>query len=173
MEISKCQLGDSNQILSLYEAARNLQIERKTVVWPFFEKSFIENEIQQGRQWKIELEGTIACNWSIAFEDKDIWGNKDKGDSIYIHRICNNPTFRGKRYIDTLVAWAVLYAKDLGKSYVRLDTLGYNTKLISHYTSAGFEFLGMHELTNTANLPGHYQTEPNCCFFELDIRKLA
>lgn len=169
MEIKNCLVNDADEILWLYEAARNLQIQRKMVVWPSFEKSFIDDEIQQGRQWKISLGGVIACNWVITFDDKEIWGEKDRNDAVYIHRICTNPTLRGNRYIDSLVEWSKVYARQIGRRFVRLDTLGNNTKLIEHYTSAGFNFLGMIKLTDTANLPSHYQNEPNCCLFEIDL----
>jgi len=169
MEIRNCLISDTNEILSLYEAARNLQTQKKMVVWPSFESSFIEKEIQEERQWKIVSDNVIACNWAITFEDREIWGEKDKEDAIYIHRICTNPALRGNRYIDIIVEWSKKYAKQTGKRFVRLDTLGNNTKLIEHYTSAGFEFLGMFKLTDTANLPGHYQNEPNCCLFEIDL----
>lgn len=168
MEIRNCLETDADQILALYEAARNLQTQRQMVVWPFFEKSFVEKEIREQRQWKIVDEGTIACNWAITFEDKEIWEEKDQGDAIYIHRICTNPTRRGNRYIEAIVAWARAYGAQMGKQFVRLDTLGNNTKLIEHYTSAGFEFLGIVELANTATLPLHYQTEPDCCLFEIN-----
>ncbi|MCW5911544.1 MAG: GNAT family N-acetyltransferase [Cyclobacteriaceae bacterium] len=171
MIIRNCQLADVNDILMLYESARNLQTQKAMVVWPSFEASFIEKEIQQNRQWKLLVDNRIACNWAIAFEDKDIWGEKDKGDSIYIHRICNNPGLRGRRFIDNIVAWAKDYAKQHDKKFIRLDTLGNNTKLIQHYTSAGFTFLGMVELTNTQNLPGHYQKERNCCLFEIELNQ--
>jgi hypothetical protein len=111
----------------------------------------------------------MACNWAITFSDPEIWGAKDKNDSIYIHRICNNPTLRGNRYIDAIVEWSRQYAKQKGKRFVRLDTLGNNTKLIQHYTSAGFKFLGIFKLTDTTTLPRHYQDEPNCCLFEIDL----
>ncbi|GAB3723431.1 hypothetical protein GCM10028816_12550 [Spirosoma lituiforme] len=139
------------------------------VVWPSFDKSFIDQEIQEERHWKITSGEVMACNWVITFEDKEIWEEKDRDDAIYIHRICTNPTLRGNRYIDTLVEWAKGYASRIGKRFVRLDTLGNNTKLIEHYTSAGFNFLGMVELTNTASLPRHYQDEPTCCLFEIDL----
>jgi hypothetical protein len=29
--------------------------------------------------------------------------------------------------------------------------------LINHYTKCGFEFLGLSKLSNTINLPAHYQ----------------
>ena len=169
MQIDNCVIDDINTILSLYESARSLQTEKGMVVWPLFEKAFIEKEIKEQRQWKLIVDNTIACNWAITFEDKEIWEEKEKGDAIYIHRIATNPAFRGNRYIDQIVEWAKEYALQEGKQYVRLDTLGNNTKLIEHYTSAGFQFLGMFELTDTSGLPGHYQTERNCCLFEIKL----
>lgn len=170
MEINNCVLKDTDEILSLYQAARNLQMQRQMVVWPSFEPSFIENEINCYKQWKIVIDDVIACNWAITLEDKEIWGDKDQDNSIYMHRICTNPNFRGNRFIENIVEWAKVYARQLGKKFVRLDTLGYNTKLIEHYTSAGFNFLGMFKLENTTTLPKHYQDEPNCCLFEIDLQ---
>jgi hypothetical protein len=37
----------------------------------------------------------------------------------------------------------VEYAKQKEKQFVRLDTLGIILKLIEHYASAGFQFLGI------------------------------
>jgi hypothetical protein len=168
MEITHCHLNDTNKILSLYEAARSLQMQHKMVVWPSFENSFIENEIRENRQWKLVIDNTIACNWAVTFSDPEIWEEKDRGDAIYIHRICNNPAFRGNRFIDKIVEWAVSYTRQCGRRFIRLDTLGNNTRLIQHYTSARFSFLGIHQLKDTRNLPAHYQTEPDCCLFEID-----
>ena len=169
LKIENCVMDDSKMILLLYEEARILQTHKGMVVWPLFKKEFIEQEIKELRQWKLVIDNAIACNWAITFEDKEIWGDKDKNNSIYIHRIATNPVFRGNRFIDKIVEWARQYAAQLGKQFIRLDTLGNNTGLIKHYTSAGFKFLGMFKLGDTSNLPGHYQKEPNCCLFELDL----
>ena len=171
MKIENCIMTDVDTILSLYQSARELQTQKKMVVWPMFERSFIEKEILEQRQWKLLIDDSIACNWAITFRDKEIWGEKDQNNSIFIHRIATNPMMRGNRYVDKIVDWAKVYAKQKGKSFVRLDTLGNNTRLIEHYTSAGFEFLGIIKLTDTADLPGHYHTEPNCCRFELELTK--
>jgi len=168
-KIENCLMNDTDDILSLYQSARELQTSKGMVVWPVFEKRFIEKEIKELRQWKLVIEDTIACNWAITFSDKEIWGEKDKNDSIYIHRIATNPAFRGNRYIHMIVEWASEYAKQKEKQFVRLDTLGNNTKLIEHYSSAGFQFLGIFELSDTSNLPGHYQVEPDCWLFEIDL----
>ncbi len=169
MEIQSCSLADADEILSLYQHARSIQTEKKMVVWPMFSKTFVEQEIAENRQWKILVNNDIACNWAITFIDKEIWEHRDRGDAIYIHRIATNARYRGNRFIDKIVTWAKLYAHENGKKFIRLDTLGNNTKLIEHYTSAGFRFLGMFTLTNTANLPAHYQHEPNCCLFEMEL----
>ena len=169
MEIQSCSLNDAEMILSLYDAAMDLQTKKNMVVWPRFEKYFIEKEIRKKRQWKLIIDDQIACNWAITFDDKEIWEEKDNNNSIYIHRIATNPHFRGNRFINTIVAWAKTYAVSKGKQFIRLDTLGNNTRLIEHYTLAGFNFLGITKLANTQNLPAHYQKEPNCCRFEMAL----
>lgn len=168
MIINHCELSDTGSILALYAAARALQTERGMVVWPVFDASLVEGEIREHRQWKIIEEGTLACNWAVTFEDRAIWGERDRDDAVYIHRFCTHPLFRGRRHVDGMVAWAKEYARQRGRRYVRLDTLGNNTGLIKHYTSAGFRFLGIFRLADTSTLPLHYQREPDCCLFELD-----
>lgn len=169
--ICNCTKDDVNEILLLYEAARNLQTQKGMVVWPDFGKKFIEKEIDEQRQWKLVVDNSIACNWAITFDDKDIWEEKENGDAIYIHRIATNPTMRGNRYVDKIVEWAKEYANQKEKRFVRLDTLGNNKGLIKHYTSAGFKFLGIFHLSDISNLPAHYHNEPDCLLFEIDRTK--
>ena len=169
LEIKNSSLADVDSILALYDAAIELQTKKNMVVWPKFERSFVEKEIQDKRQWKITIGNEIACNWSITFEVKEIWGEKDDNNSIYIHRLAANPAFRGNRFIDMIVPWAKAYALSKGRKYIRLDTLGNNTRLIEYYRSAGFDFLGIFKLMNTQNLAAHYKREPNCCYFEMTI----
>jgi hypothetical protein len=133
-KIENCLMDDAENILSLYQSARDLQTSKGMVVWPIFERRIIEKEINELRQWKLVVEDVIVCNWAITFSDKEIWGVKDKNDSIYIHRIATDPAFRGNRYIHKIVQWAKEYDKQKEKQFVRLDTLGNNTKLIEHYT---------------------------------------
>ena len=169
MEIKNCLPNDLDVIFALYDAAIALQTEKNMVVWPRFQKSLVEKEIQEGRQWKLIIDDKIACNWAITFEDKEIWEERDNNNSIYIHRIATHPDYRGNRFINVIVAWAKTYALSKGKQYIRLDTLGNNTRLIEHYTSAGFDFLGISKLTDVQNLPEHYHRERNCCRFEMAI----
>ncbi len=171
MDITLCTIDDVTQILNLYEQARSFQRQKKMVVWPPFDSSIIQMEIQEQRQYKIEIDGEIACNWTITYEDPDIWEEKDNQNAIYIHRLCTNEKHRGNKFSEKMVDWAIHFVRKLGRDFVRLDTLGNNVGLIKHYTGIGFDYLGPFTLSNTAQLPKHYQDEKVCLLFELDVNK--
>ncbi|MDO5978802.1 GNAT family N-acetyltransferase [Flavivirga spongiicola] len=171
MEIKNCTIKDIDEIFRLYKMASDYQkTKKKVVVWPNFKRELVETEINENRQWKMIIDGEIACLWAITFEDEQIWEEKNKDSAIYIHRITTNSNFRGNRFVAKIVEWAKEYAKLMGKQFVRLDTLGNNVRLIEHYKNAGFEFLGMFNLKNTDNLPEHYHNVP-ACLFEIDLNK--
>ena len=169
MEIKNSKSEDIDEIFRLYDFASAHQQLKAVVVWPKFERSLVETELAENRQWKLLMDDSVACVWATTFSDEDIWGERNKDAAVYIHRIATNPAFRGHNFVSSIVKWAKEYAKAKEKDFVRLDTLGNNAKLIKHYTNAGFTFLGIHHLTNTASLPLHYQKEPNCCLFEMKV----
>jgi GNAT superfamily N-acetyltransferase len=169
MKIEHCNVGDIDEIFRLYAIASAYQQTKNVVVWPNFERRLVETEIAENRQWKLLIDGAVACNWAITFSDAEIWEHRENGCSIYIHRIATSPAYRGNNFVKRIVEWAKEYAKDTGKNFVRLDTLGYNVKLIEHYINAGFEFIGMFRLKNTNRLPLHYQKQPDCCLFEMKV----
>ncbi len=165
MKIENSSPFDIPEIFRLYKIASDYQKAKQTVVvWPDFEKQLIETEIAENRQWKLLIGNEIACVWATTFSDEQIWEERNADSSIYIHRIATNPNFRGKNFILLITEWAKEYAKNNGRDFVRLDTLGNNVKLIEHYTNAGFRFLGMFDLKNTSALPAHYQNVPACLF---------
>ncbi len=169
MNIKNCTPLDIDEIFRLYKIASDYQKAKKTVVvWPEFERTLVETEIIENRQWKLSIDNTIACVWATTFSDEQIWGAKNKDAAVYIHRIATNPDFRGNNFVAIIVEWAKKYAQKHQKDFVRLDTLGDNKGLIQHYTKSGFTFLGMFDLENTQGLPDHYQTAP-ACLFEIDL----
>ncbi len=169
MIITNSTSEDITEIFRLYKVASNYQKTKKTVVvWPSFEHTLVETELAEQRQFKILINNEVACVWAVAFTDKQIWEERNVDASMYIHRIATNPKFRGKNFVGTIVEWAKDYALLKQKRFVRLDTLGDNTKLIEHYTNAGFEFLGLFNLQNTDTLPAHYKEAP-VCLFQIDL----
>lgn len=169
MQITTSSIHDIDEIFRLYKIDSDYKKEKKkVVVWPDFKRALVETEIAEKRQWKLIIDDEVACLWAITFSDAQIWEERDNSTSIYIHRIATNPKFRGNNYMNTIVTWAKTYAQSIEKRFIRLDTLGNNTKLIEHYQNAGFDFLGMFDLKNTDMLPDHYQDQP-ACLFEIDL----
>lgn len=165
MKIENSTINDIDEIFRLYKLASDFQWSKKTVVvWPEFERSLVETEIAEKRQWKLLMDDQIACVWVTTFSDEQIWGAKNQDPAVYIHRIATNPDFRGNDFVRIIVTWAGQYAAANQKQYVRLDTIGNNTKLIDVYTRAGFDFLGLFDLKDVTGLPVHYSQGPACLF---------
>lgn len=158
MVITNSSHDDLDMILRLYDSARTLMRSKGQVTWPLFDQEMITREIDQGHQWKLMVEDEIACIWATTFSDPLIWGDKPE-PSLYIHRLTTAAAHRGKGHSHKAIQWARVHAKEKGKTYVRLDTVGHNEGLIKHYVSFGFVFLGMYELPQAEGLPAHYQED--------------
>ncbi len=169
MTIENSTEADIPEIFRFYAAASTHQTKvEATVVWPTFDRKLVETEIAENRQWKMTIDGVIVCVWAITFEDEEIWEERNEDAAIYVHRIATHPDFRGRNFVAKIVDWAKNYGRDLDKDYVRLDTIGENLPLIRHYTSAGFNFLGMFNMKSTAGLPDHYRSG-HVALFEIKL----
>lgn len=169
MQLLPSTPADIDEIFRLYRSAAAYQAAiNSIVVWPEFERKLVEQELREGRQWKMLIDNKIACVWAIAFDDPQIWGARNVDSAIYLHRIATNPAFRGQKLVEKIVRWAKEYAQQHGQQFVRLDTIGENLGLIAHYTACGFDYLGLVKLTNTVGLPAHYHSA-TVSLFELPV----
>jgi predicted GNAT family N-acyltransferase len=166
--IKNSTLNDLETIFELYQKATEIQIQKKVTPWPKFDISMVIEEINTLKQFKIEIDNQIACVWAIAFKDEQIWEERENNTSIYIHRIATNPDFKGQNLVLQLIEWAKKYSKENNKTHIRMDTVGDNNGLISYYTKCGFDFLGLHQLKNTSELPLHYNNA-SVSLFEIKI----
>jgi len=168
MEIQNSTFNDIGEIFRLYKIATDFQKTKITVHWPEFERSLIETEITGNRQWKIMIDGKIACVWATTFSDPQIWEERNIDPAVYIHRIATNPDFRGQNLVGQIVEWSKQYALINGKKFVRMDTVGNNPGLITYYVKCGFSFLGLPKLANTEGLPAHYDNA-TVSLFQLEV----
>lgn len=167
--IANSSLDDIPEIFRLYSLATTFQkIKFPGNIWPEFDKETIIAEVLENRQFKIIIEGKIACIWAITFSDAQIWEEEDDDAAIYIHRIATNPEFRGQNFVQQIVLWAKQYAASCNLGFIRMDTCGTNERLIAHYIKCGFKFLGIKKLKNASDLPIHY-SDADVCFFEIKV----
>ena len=156
LQINNSSIHDIDEIFRLYKIATDFQKTRFSVHWPEFDRKLVETEIYENRQWKIVIDGKIACIWATTFNDPQIWEERNEDPSVYIHRIATNPDFRGQNLVGQIVEWVKIYAKENQKEFVRMDTVGDNIGLVRYYEKCGFDFLGLLKLKNTEGLPAHY-----------------
>jgi RimJ/RimL family protein N-acetyltransferase len=157
MTILNSTLEDVPAILALYDKAIAYQKKVASRHWLGFENQLIEKEITEGRQWKLIVDGQIAAIFVTTWSDAMIWGDKDMLPSIYLHRIVTNPNFRGRSFVNDIVAWARDFCKLHKRQYIRLDTFGDNKKLIAYYEACGFVYLGLTRMGKRPDLPKHYE----------------
>ncbi len=166
MEILQSELGDLEAILTLYDEATALQQSKGTVQWPKISPELVEAEIREGRQWKLLIDGGLACVWVVAYHDELIWGPTEP--SLFLHRIANHPMQRGNALVGVVVEWAKTQCVENNLRFIRLDTVGYNPGLIRLYTSHGFSSLEPVTIADPTNLPAHY-AEDAAYLFEIDL----
>lgn len=156
MQIINSTPDDKSAIFWLYDAAIAHQKAVSNMHWLPFNRDLVSREIEEGRQWKILIDGQIACVFVTAYSDPDIWAERDESPSVYIHRIVTHPEFRGRNMVGEILSWAKTHGRALGKQYLRLDTWAENLKLKEVYERNGFEFLEIVTPTNLDALPDHY-----------------
>ena len=156
MKITNSTIADIPEIFRMYALATAYQSTKNCAQWPEFSLELVTNEVEEDRQWKLTIGEEVACVWAVTFKDPEIGGEKDTDKAMYIHRIATNPDFRGRQLVEHIVSWSKAFAKDNLLDYIRMDTVGENLGLISHYKKCGFQFLGLSKLKDTKALPAHY-----------------
>ena len=156
--------ADIDAIFALYEAGTALQKTLSKKHWKGFQRTLVEQEIAEYRQWKIMEGNQMACCFAVAFSDPFIWQEKSKDPAIYIHRIATHPGFRGNGYVKNIVEWARAFASQNGLKYIRMDTGSGNERLNNYYIACGFTYLGISSYPITENLPEHYKAGSSSLF---------
>jgi ribosomal protein S18 acetylase RimI-like enzyme len=145
--------GDLEFIFWLFEEAIAYQKRKKYNIWKNYNKDLLRNEMQNKTQYKIVIDKKIALVFSVVYNDKLLWNEREKGDSIYLHRIVVNPEFKGHRLFGVVLEWSIRHAENRDLQFVRMDTWASNPNIIKYYESFGFRFIGNRTTPNSPELP--------------------
>ncbi|WP_231458981.1 MULTISPECIES: N-acetyltransferase [unclassified Pedobacter] len=156
IEVKNSTAKDIDKIFEFYDMAVAHQKKVFNKHWQGFSRDLVETEIAENRQYKILVDGVVACIFAVTFDDKLIWGERDK-DSIYIHRIVTHPDFRGYAFVKEIIKWAKGFAAGNNIAFIRMDTWADNEKLLEYYTACGFDYAGVVTMEKTDGLPKHYE----------------
>lgn len=156
MIIENSILSDIDFILGLFKQAIEYQKAKGYNLWIEFDRTLIETKIRENRHFKIIDNNAIVCIFSVLYTDPVIWGDKDNGDAVYLHRITTNPAYKGKGLIQVVKSWAIEYARQKNKKFLRMDTWGNNETLRNYYINQGFNYIGQQHLIPVEGVPPHY-----------------
>ena len=153
--VTPATLGDLAAARAIYADGRVRQHSQRSTVWPEFSDETIRREIDTHLLFLIVEELSLAGVFSVAYEDAAIWGEREKGEHIYLHRIVRARNYSG-RIIDVVLEWADAHCRALGRVGLRMDTWANNRQLIAYYETFGFKLLGTRQIGLDPRLPSHY-----------------
>lgn len=155
--ISNSNLNDLPTIFEFYDFAVQHQKKVGAQEWKGFDQDVVRREISDHRQYKVEIDGQVACVFMVTFSDPEIWLERSKDKAIYLHRIVTHPDFRGLGFIKHITDWAYNYSKNNTLDFIRMDTWADNPKLVNYYKSFGYKDAGTIQITADSGLPKHYE----------------
>lgn len=139
LTIKHTTTADLQFVYGLFDKAIAYQTKRKLPVWQGYDKDVLIKEATNGNQYKILIDGAIAIVFSVCYNDKVIWNEREKGDALYLHRIAVNPDFKGRRLFGEILAWAKDHAGAKHLRFIRMDTWADNPLITSYYEGFGFK----------------------------------
>jgi GNAT superfamily N-acetyltransferase len=166
MKIYRSRFSDENRFRDFWNAALSFQKSRQLPLWPPWLEQKIKDEIQSGLHFSVFMpDGLLSGYFSLALSDELIWGERERGDAIYIHRMCVNPDRRGNHLAKSVLSWAYGYATSARRKFIRMDTWGDNPQLLKYYIACGFRHIANRQLGSVPGLPPHYNNI-NLALFE-------
>lgn len=166
MTIEKSDLHDSELFREFWTRAVELQKrEDSGKTWHAFPQALIASEIAAGNHFKVVRDNEIVGYFSLAWTDGAIWDERERGDAIYLHRMCANPQKKNVRLAELALDWALGLARENDRKFVRIDTWRESEKLIAYYQKIGYRFVGEKSIGDDARLQPHYRNI-NLALFE-------
>ena len=157
MQVSPATVTDLPFVRATYADARALQRARGvTNVWPEFGDDEILRDIAAGRLFLVVDGGTLAGIFTALDADPDIWGARERGAHVYLHRIARAAGWNGRGLTEAVLAWAEGRCRSLGREGIRLDTWADNAAMVAHYGRLGFALVGHVTLPADPRLAAHY-----------------
>jgi ribosomal protein S18 acetylase RimI-like enzyme len=139
-----------------YADARVLQREQAAPLWPEFSDDAILAELEAGHLFRVLDGDALAGIFSVVYEDPAIWGDRERGAHVYLHRIARVAAYQGRGLLGAVLEWGRSRCRELGRDGLRMDTWSSNTALIAYYERHGFRLAGRRVLGADARLPAHY-----------------
>ncbi|HEX6534342.1 MAG TPA: GNAT family N-acetyltransferase [Gemmatimonadaceae bacterium] len=156
MRVDPATVADLPAIRAAYAHARLIQRDQGAILWPEFPDEAIVAEVEAGRLFRVMDGDALVGVFSVAYEDEAIWGEHERGEHLYLHRIARAATSPGRGLIGAVLGWARARCRSLGRAGLRMDTWASNEALVAFYERQGFRVVGRRCIGVEPRLPAHY-----------------
>ena len=156
LRVASVRPEDLPSIRVIYADGRDRQREQGSTMWPAFTDEDILREIDAQKLYGIYQDSELAGVFSVSYDDGAIWGERERGAHIYLHRIVRARNYRGRGILNVVLEWAREQCRALGRAGLRMDTWADNTQLIDYYRGLGFECIARQPIGFDSRLPAHY-----------------
>ncbi len=156
MNVEPAYIDDLSRIQEAYAEGRRRQQECGTLVWPEFSDATLIEEVRARKLFRVVDNGAMAGTFAIAYEDRVVWGDRERGAHVYLHRIARGPSDGSRGLLHYVVDWACAHSRELQREGIRMDTAAASSQLVAYYEKAGFVVVGRNVIKPDPTLPTHY-----------------
>jgi hypothetical protein len=156
MDIEPANADDLSRIQEAYAEGRRRQQERGTLVWPEFSDASLLAEIRARKLFRVMDHDAMVGTFAIAYEDQAVWGDRERGAHVYLHRIARRASGKSRGLLPSVVDWACAHGRELQREGIRMDTAAESSQLVAYYEQAGFVVVGRQVIGPDPALPAHY-----------------
>lgn len=156
MRIAVARVHDLKAVRAAYGAARATQRGQGSVQWPPFSDESIVAQAKLGQLQRVIDGHTLVGVFTVAYEDSAIWGERERGAHVYLHRIARAAGHLGRGLIVPVLDWGRAHCRDLKREGLRMYAWASNERLIDFYERHGFRVVERRRLGNDPRLAPHY-----------------
>jgi GNAT superfamily N-acetyltransferase len=132
-------LDDLETMLEILRAAQSWLAERHIDQWNRpFTAAWLESRIASGECWIAEQAGEPVGVCRLLWEDRLFWGERDRGQSAYIHTLAIRRDRAGQQIGAHILTSIADLARARNRATLRLDCVAANHRLIAYYQSHAF-----------------------------------
>ena len=156
MHVEPATQEDVAAVRAAYAHAREIQRQVGSTLWPEFGDDSIRAEIAAGRLLRV-IDGSVLVGvFSVAYDDAAIWGERERGEHVYLHRIARAAGSAARGLFGVVLDWARAHCRALGRAGLRMDTWADNDAMAAYYERHGFRVVGRRRIGIEPRLPPHY-----------------
>lgn len=143
LEISPVTLEMRHLFSELLEEARAWQAGRGSEGWNYpFDDAWMLPRIERGELYLAFQRSEAVGAFRILWEDVPFWGERETGESIYLHTFAVRRSRSGQGIGSAIIERVVAMGREQGRRNVRLDCALSSKRLIAFYERNGFVSTG-------------------------------